>query len=644
MKFLKSVPSLVLLAVILLATVPIPSASVSADAVINVNTASDEDVDNATCSLREAIIAANTDTAYNGCTAGSGTDTITFAEYYTITLGSQLPVVTSPIIINGHGPAASIIQASTCNPRTRPDGCSPATYRVFEVGNSGDLTLDSVAVRHGFCRSGCVSLPANGGGILNEGGTLTVTNSTIHSNASDRGGGIYNNGGMLTITDSHISENHSLAGGGGMFNNNGASALTNTTFSNNFSVEGGGGVLNSNSTSTLTNITFSNNTVFGVGGGMYNRNSDPILTTVTFSENHSMPGYGGGMYNESSSPTLTDVTFRDNSAHVGGGMNNNNSSPTLTNVTFSNNVATGEGGGMNNTNSNPTLTNVTFSDNSTQASEGSGGGMYNIFSNPILTNVTFSNNSAANGGGMYNESSSPTLTNTIIANSPDGGDCVNSFGDALNASSSNNLIEDASNACGLSDGLNGNIVGQDPTLGVLANNGGDTRTHALQTGSPAIDTGTNGECPATDQRGVIRPQGTHCDIGAFEYEMDAPLPSVTSITRMNNSPTSATSVEFSVTFSKSVMNVDINDFTLVINGVNGATITNVSGADDTYIVTVHTGSGNGTIRLSVPVTATITDLAGNPLSGLPFTSGEFYIIAKQPNKPIDIPTPPTPLQ
>ncbi|HZY41745.1 MAG TPA: choice-of-anchor Q domain-containing protein, partial [Anaerolineae bacterium] len=86
-----------------------------------------------------------------------------------------------------------------------------------------------------------------------------------------------------------------------------------------------------------------------------------------------------------------------------------------------------------------------------------------------------------------------------------------------NAASSNNLIEDSANACGLTNGVNGNIIGQDPVLGALANNGGFTQTHSLLAGSPAIDTGTNTGCPATDQRGAVRPAGVRCDVGAFEY-------------------------------------------------------------------------------------------------------------------------------
>ena len=257
------------------------------------------------------------------------------------------------------------------------------------------------------------------------------------------------------------------------------------------------------------------------GGGMYNIfGHSPTLANLIFNGNSADFG-GGGMFNNvNSNPTLTNVTFSNNSvtgSGGGGGMFNYTASPTLINVTFSGNSSSDHGGGMYNySNSNPTLTNVTFSGN---LAANRGGGMYNTSgSNPALTNVTFSDNSATNkGGGMYNASTShPTLQNTLIANSANGGDCANEAGGALNAASSHNLIEDSANACGLANSVNGNIVGLDPKLDVLANNGGITETHALLTGSPALDAGNDDVCPDIDQRGVARPQGNHCDIGAFE--------------------------------------------------------------------------------------------------------------------------------
>ena len=131
-------------------------------------------------------------------------------------------------------------------------------------------------------------------------------------------------------------------------------------------------------------------------------------------------------------------------------------------------------------------------------------------------NITLSDNEAANnGGGIFNYSSTPVITNTIIANSPNGGDCVNDAGSSA-AGSSYNLIQDAANACGLTDGADGNLTGLDPKLGPLANNGGFTETFALLSGSPAVDAGTDAGCPSSDQRGIARPYGDQCDIGAYE--------------------------------------------------------------------------------------------------------------------------------
>jgi predicted outer membrane repeat protein len=189
---------------------------------------------------------------------------------------------------------------------------------------------------------------------------------------------------------------------------------------------------------------------------------------------------------------------------------------TLTNVTFNLNSAD-QGGGMYIFASSPTLTNVTFSANFGDY----GGGLMNFAGNPLLTNVTFSNNSASSGGAIYNTNGgNPTLKNIILANTINGGDCANNAS-SLNAASSHNLVEDSLNACGLTNGVNNNIVGQDPNLGTLADNGGFGQTHALLHGSVAINTGTNTGCPATDQRGASRPQGAGCDIGAYEYVSSA---------------------------------------------------------------------------------------------------------------------------
>jgi CSLREA domain-containing protein len=433
MKLLKSFPSLILTAAILLAASPSASvaADVNANAAITVNSNADAIANDGVCTLREAIINANNNnqSGSTDCASGSGTDTITFAGNYviTLTLGSQLPAVTSPIYITGNDAANTTIQAHA--------NSNTATYRVFEVSNSGNLILNGLTVRNGRCAGECTTLGNVGGGILNH-GMLTITNSAINKNVGDDGGGIYNRG-TLAIMNSEIYGNTAKEGGGGIYNDNGS---------------------------------------------------------WTF---------------------LMNVTFSGNSAYQGGGMFNNGSSPTLTNVTFSGNLATYQGGGMYSFISSPSLTNVTFSGNTANFV---GGGMYNLYSDshPTLTNVTFSGNSASvAGGGMYNNGSSPTLINVIIAGSPSGGDCM---GSSLNPASSHNLIEGTgSNACGLTHGVNGDIIGFDPFLAPLGNNGGFTQTHGLLPPSKAINKGTNTDCSATDQRGMTRPQGGICDIGAYEF-------------------------------------------------------------------------------------------------------------------------------
>ena len=113
-----------------------------------------------------------------------------------------------------------------------------------------------------------------------------------------------------------------------------------------------------------------------------------------------------------------------------------------------------------------------------------------------------------------------------------------------------------------------------------------------------------------------------------------PLPRVFSIVRVSANPASAASVDFMVTFSEPVAGVDttapFDDFSLTTTGGTDASITEVSGSDATWTITVNTGSGNGTIRLDVPGTATIADLTGNSLENLPFTEGQVYTVVKTP--------------
>jgi hypothetical protein len=122
------------------------------------------------------------------------------------------------------------------------------------------------------------------------------------------------------------------------------------------------------------------------------------------------------------------------------------------------------------------------------------------------------------------------------------------------------------------------------------------------------------------------------DVGATDSQGSAhlfdALPAIISIAHADPSPTHASSVDFAVVFSEDVTGVDVSDFAPSTTGsITGTEVIAVVGSAATYTVTVSTGSGMGTLRLDVPASAIINDLAGNPLSDLPYTSGEAYTIA-----------------
>jgi CSLREA domain-containing protein len=218
----------------------------------------------------------------------------------------------------------------------------------------------------------------------------------------------------------------------------------------------------------------------------------------------------------------------------GGGGVMNGGSLTLRNVTIANNQATtgGEGGGLANF-SSANLINVTVTGNQANID---GGGVYSAGLATFLNNSTVTGNTADNdndtngsGGGIStNGGSEITLQNSIVAGNTDksaapsnGPDCNVNTGDIVRAGY--DLIQTLTPACvfGPGDTTTGFITGQDPMLGVLNDNGGPVQTRALLEGSPAIDAGSPGggnACATSDARGISRPQGTRCDLGAFELQ------------------------------------------------------------------------------------------------------------------------------
>jgi CSLREA domain-containing protein len=405
----------VLLIALMLVFLPVESAQAAA---ITVDTTADELNADGDCALREAIQAANTDTAVDSCAAGSGVDMIVVpAGTYTLGIGGNLEDanatgdldITASLTINGAGSASTVVDGADLD-------------RVLHVVG-GTVAISGVTIQNGTSSiPGGACTPGSGGGIRNS-GTLSLANVTVTDNLGQGcgGGGINNTvGATLTIDDSIVSDNWTNACCG----------------------DGGGGILNEG-TLIMNRSTVKGNLVAGQSGD------------------------GGGIHNRGVA-TLTNLTVSGNeSACQGGGIMN------------------GRGGGI------ATVTNLTITNNTVRCSL-AGGGIGN------------------NGPG------SATVKNTIVANNtrvttntPDncGGPSIFSAG--------HNLSGDGT--CPF--GAPGDLNNTDPLLGPLADNGGPTPTHALLAGSPAIDAGSP-DCPppTTDQRGVARPQGTACDIGAFEAE------------------------------------------------------------------------------------------------------------------------------
>ncbi|MFZ1043628.1 MAG: choice-of-anchor Q domain-containing protein [Anaerolineales bacterium] len=411
----------------------------------------------------------------------------------------------------------------------------------------------------------------DGSGIYNSGGSPNLANITFNGNSNSdlmsMGGGIDSQSGNPLLVN--VAFNKNLAAfGGGMFIYQGNPALTDVTFQSNIAngsgeniqminnigqhLEGlfdsdifyfngsGGGIESLNGGPVLTNVIFKNNVADQFGGGMDIDWGRPALNNVAFVGNSA--GSGGGINNYDGNPTLNHVTFNKNQAGQGGGMNEQDqgAGAIIINANFADNHSGGSGGGIYTVGQTSNYANITFSGNSAQE----GGGMYSDEWDPVLKNITFSGNTASDdGGGIYLSSSSPTLTNVTISNNSaddSGGGIFTSkshpkIGHAQikNSILWNNHTQQQPNQV---DGIPGsialtfsivqggcpsqatcaNVKSDDPLLGPLGDFGGFSFTIPLLPVSPAIGAGNTADCPTTDQRGVSHPEGSTCDLGAFE--------------------------------------------------------------------------------------------------------------------------------
>jgi CSLREA domain-containing protein len=452
-------------------------------AVITVTATADELTANGNCSLREAIRSANLDIAVDGCTAGNGADEIVLpAGTYTLTIPATTATenaalngdldITGVLTITGAGAATTIVEGCAV---VAPATTCTAVDRVFDIRPGASVTISGVTVRHGTAfQNGA------GGGFLNE-GTLRLVDSVIQDNASGASGGGLRNAATATATLTRTTVTRNRAPIGGGIDNFGTLTLVTSRVSDNDALTGagtGGGIANPTSAGTIaiTDSTITGNDASASGGGIFNQLG--VVTIAGSTIDHNTALAGGGLFNAGRA-TLTNSTVSGNSATNGGGIQVSGSTAstvTLVNTTVTRNTVEGEGGGLRIT-----------------------AGVANLKHTILAGNVD---------------------TSTVTGVRPDCAAAVTSQG--------HNLIGDGTGCTGVVHGVNGDQVGTgaspiDPQLSPLADHGGPTLTHGLVIGGPAIDAGNPPGCTdsagaplTTDQRGAPRPDGSACDIGAFE--------------------------------------------------------------------------------------------------------------------------------
>ncbi len=400
-------------------------------------------------------------TINGGIGKASPGDTIYVAtNTYTNSTGSEVVLIDKDITLSGGWDAGFTVQSGM----STIDGQS--ARRGITVNNGVTTSIEHFVIQNGSAQD-------SGGGIHNN-GSLTVNNSNINNNAASglyvTGGGIFNGvNGTLMLNYSQISDNVAQEGGGnaqggGIYND--GTLILNSIIVNGNTAQSGGGIDNNFGTLTMTNTSVSDNLVNNGngGGGILIASGIAILNNSTVSGNTNETGSGGGIVN---------------------------------------------GGTLN-------LINSTVSGNTSPF--GQGGGIYN-YGMVNLNNTTITGNTSQDAGGITNPESggTATLQNSILAGNTAAGvgpDCIGTIG-----SSGYNLIDNTSN-CTFTPGA-GDLTDVNANLGQLI---GSPGYHPLLLGSPAIDAGNpagctdqNGNPLATDQRGMTRPQGIACDIGAYEY-------------------------------------------------------------------------------------------------------------------------------
>ncbi len=415
---------------------------------------------------------------------------------------------------------------------------------IFASG--GTLQLSGSTFGSGDIAGGGTSSAGSESGAGGEGGALFATQATVASSgnsfsgssaeggeASSAEAGLGGNGGALAANltkltstgdsfTSDTAQNGAAVGsstsdqftpgfGGAIYVMGGTTAITGATFSGNAAWaasaadaaggQGGAISLAGAGTTTVGSSTFTGNSAQAAGstgtaasgGAIVEAQGNLLLKQSTLSGNTAPGGQGGAIYN-SDQVRVIDSTLSGNSAKGGGAIADD---------------------------SNPKL--ALAVDNSTIAANNAaniGGGILQLDGALSLDNATLDANSAAHrAGNLFLQQATATFHDTLFAG-----------GSPENCAADESTVTVVSEGYNLEDGTGCNLTGPGdqrnatPLLGQLTNNGGSTQTVALLPGSPAIDAGDPAGCTGDlgkilpfDQRGVPRPQGPRCDIGAYEF-------------------------------------------------------------------------------------------------------------------------------
>jgi hypothetical protein len=474
----------------------------------------------------------------NNATSG---ETITIDPGVNPTLTGRV-TITQDITLIGQGAAQTTITGDPSD-------------RAFDVSVPGKtVTFRNLTITGGTAQGGATPGAGGnpGGAIYGIGGALVIDGVAFINNRAGWGasgdpgsngspgpggtghvGGVGGSGGAistanaLTVINSTFIGNRAGVGGTGGPGGNGTGGFTGGTGGDG-GHGGDGGAIIAYGMASITNSTFIDNKAGAAGDGYVGGGGG----FGTAGGHGGLGGSGGALYQGPITPLLpiTGSTFSANVAGAGGAGGG----------------GTGLGGGGSGGNGgegggvfllNASVTNSTFSSNAAagggpggsgvfgQSSGGNGGNGGGLNGQSSVHSSTFAGNAAGIGGPLGGPNGTgggilvPTMQtidtsifagNTAAGSTTDpGANCAGNTPAAANF----DLSFPGSTGCP-------GAVG-DPLLGALGSNGGPTETMVLAAGSPAIDQVPSGPlCPATDQRGVSRPVGPACDIGAFE----APLP------------------------------------------------------------------------------------------------------------------------